>query len=388
MPWPDRVFRSLHPLRGGAEAQRAGIPKPYETELQTVITALGDMKQAAVRWENAGTAGIGVLVSDTMMFQRAAPDPSDTNLGSFYGLAMPLVKRGVPVEPVQIESATAAGFLDRYKLLLLTYEGQKPPAPAFHEALAKWVRAGGALVVVDDDRDPYNAVREWWNTAPRAYATPRQHLFETLGIARDAVGLRKAGRGVVLRLAASPAAMTYRAGGAGELRKAVREAAAAVRLPWKETASLVLRRGPYVVAAGLEESLPDARPYVLRGCYLNLFDPALNVQTEVTVAPGTRLFLLDLSGARPQDFRVLAAACRVREERVDGATLRFRADGIGDTGAVVRIAAPAAPAEVRIGGKPLGPADYDYAQHTLRLRFANSTEPVAVEVRLAARSAK
>ena len=119
----------------------------------------------------------GVLVSDTMMFQRADPNPSDANLGSFYGLALPLVKRGVPVEAVQIESATQPGFLDRYKLLLLTYEGQKPPTPEFHDALAEWVRKGGALVVIDDDRDPYNAVREWWNVAPLAYATPRQHLF-------------------------------------------------------------------------------------------------------------------------------------------------------------------------------------------------------------------
>ena len=30
----------------------------------------------------------------------------------FYGLAMPLVKHGVPVEPVQIESAAAPGFLE------------------------------------------------------------------------------------------------------------------------------------------------------------------------------------------------------------------------------------------------------------------------------------
>ena len=119
MPWPDRVFNSRHPLRGGAAGEaRAQIPKPYETELQTVITALGDMKQTSVRWENAGTLQIGVLVSDTVMFQRADPQPSDANLGSFYGLAMPLLKRGMPVDPVQVESAASAGFLDRYKLLL------------------------------------------------------------------------------------------------------------------------------------------------------------------------------------------------------------------------------------------------------------------------------
>ena len=408
MPWPDRVFNSLHPVhglpseksvrdqeqapigtglggfgRGNPAAERVGIPKPYETELATVITALGDMKQAQVRWENAGTPGIGVLISDTMMFQRAAPDPSDANLGSFYGLALPLVKRGIPVEPVQIESATTAGFLDRYQLLLLTYEGQKPPSPEFHDALARWVRAGGALVVVDDDRDPYNSVREWWNAAPRAYAGPRRHLFEELGLSAGATGLHRVGRGVVLREALSPAALTYQEKGAGTIREAVRSAAAAVKLAWKETTSLVLRRGPYRIAAGLDESLPDARPYVLRGRYLNLFDPELKVLTDIPVAPGARLLLVDLNGLGARDFEVLAAACRVRGEAVEGTTLRFRADGIANTNAVLAIAAPSAPAEILLGGKPLDRSSYDYSQHLLRLRFPNSTEPAAIEVRLA-----
>ena len=46
---------------------RIPIPKEYETELQSVITALGDMKQpaAAVKWERCETQGVGVLVSDT-----------------------------------------------------------------------------------------------------------------------------------------------------------------------------------------------------------------------------------------------------------------------------------------------------------------------------------
>ena len=384
MPWPDRVFNSRHPLRGGAAGEaRAQIPKPYETELQTVITALGDMKQTSVRWENAGTLQIGVLVSDTMMFQRANPQPSDANLGSFYGLAMPLLERGMPVEPVQIESAASAGFLDRYKLLLLTYEGQKPPRPEFHSPLARWVRGGGALVVVDDDRDPYNNAREWWNTAPLTFQTPRQHLFEALGIASDATGVHKVGHGVVLRLADSPAALIYKEDAAGIIRKTVREAAAAVKLPWKEADSLVLRRGPYVIAAGLDESVPGSRAYVLRGRYLNLFDPELAVLNDVAVEAGTRRLLLDLNGVTSIDFKVLAAACRVRDEKVEGRTLRFRADGIGDTNGVIRIAAPSAPAEVLVGGRVADSTQYDYSMGTLRLRFPNSTDPVAVEIRLA-----
>jgi len=149
MPWPHRIFTGRYPSdHPAAKGQRVQIPGEYETELQAVITALGDMKQPpeAVRWEASGTQGVGVLVSDTMMFQRGNPTPSDRHLGSFYGLAMALLKRGMPVEPVQIENATKPSFLDRYRLLMLTYQVQKPPQPEFHAAVANWVKAGGALV--------------------------------------------------------------------------------------------------------------------------------------------------------------------------------------------------------------------------------------------------
>ena len=57
-----------------------------------------------------------MLVSDTLMFQRFGPDRSDPDFGHFYGLALPLLMRGLPVEPVQIETAE----LNRYKTLLLS----------------------------------------------------------------------------------------------------------------------------------------------------------------------------------------------------------------------------------------------------------------------------
>ena len=86
------------------------IPKAYETELQSVFHALGDMQQpaSATRWESAGTQGIGVLVSDTLMFQRAAPEPSDANLGQFYGMALPLLGLKVRLKGAAAHGAAAA----------------------------------------------------------------------------------------------------------------------------------------------------------------------------------------------------------------------------------------------------------------------------------------
>ena len=409
MPWPERIFNGKYPAKDLSDtrplkqlehtpngtglggfgprnaAERVSIPKAYETELQAVIRALGEMKQPEenVRWEHSGTRGVGVLVSDTMMFQRADPNPSDPNLGSFYGLAMPLLKRGIPVEPVQIESANSPGFLDRYWLLLLTYEGQKPPTPAFHNALAQWVRGGGALVVVDDDLDPYCAVREWWNTPPMSYATPRQHLFESLGLPKDATGLNRVGHGVVLREARSPAALTYLRDGAEVVRGLARQAAEAMNLNWTETNALVLRRGPYLIAAGLDESIPNAAPFVLHGHYIDLFDAQLPLRNEVTLSPSKRALLFDLDSIQTTGPLVVAAACKVSQTRFEGDTLEFNAEGVADTEAVVRILAPRTPSSVLVAGKALPPDDWVASEGTLQLHFQNSVQAVPVEIHFA-----
>jgi hypothetical protein len=40
------------------------------------------------------------------------------------------LKRGMPITPVQLENVTLPNFLDEQRVLLLTYQGQKPLTPA------------------------------------------------------------------------------------------------------------------------------------------------------------------------------------------------------------------------------------------------------------------
>jgi len=101
-PWPERVFGGRYP-RSARRADRKSIPPEYATELQVVMQALNDMNQPDVRWD-CGTRGIGFLISDSLMFQREQPTPSDPNMAHLYGLALPLVKRGMPLTPVQLEN--------------------------------------------------------------------------------------------------------------------------------------------------------------------------------------------------------------------------------------------------------------------------------------------
>ena len=68
------------------------------------MNALNDMDQAETHWD-CGTRGIGVVVSRHDDVPAHRPSPSDPHLGSFFGLALPLLERGMPVEPVQLETA-------------------------------------------------------------------------------------------------------------------------------------------------------------------------------------------------------------------------------------------------------------------------------------------
>ncbi len=139
-PWPSRVFQGRYPH---GSPQATGIPAPYATTLAVVFNQLRDMRQTDIDYGDA-TRGIGVFLSDSAMFQRAAPaftsgvvkDEQDVTrpserevrmLTGFYGLTLPLLKYGVPIRTVQLDNlARSPGYLDQYRVLVLSYEFMKP----------------------------------------------------------------------------------------------------------------------------------------------------------------------------------------------------------------------------------------------------------------------
>lgn len=387
-PWPNRVFHGKYPRpqrgrRGGPAIEPKPIPADYATELLGVMNALNDMDQTDIEWES-GTRGLGLVVSDAMMFQREGPDASDNHLGSFFGLALPLLQRGAPVEPVQLENLKKSSDLDRYKVVIMTYEGMKPMTADADPVLADWVKGGGVLLFVDDDRDPYNGIRSWWN-APEgpSYETPRQALFEALGLGRDAKpGAHKVGEGTLIWDASSPAALSYRPEGAAHVQQLVERAASAAGLDYKETDHMVLRRGPYVVAAGLEPT-PGESPRELKGRFIDLFDAQLKVLDSVTLDPDRRSLLIDLDRVQTDKPRVIAAACKVTgEETTDDGGLSFVARGPKDTTASARVSLARRPGKVAVDGEALDDKaqTWDEASQTLLLRFDNSADGRLIEI--------
>jgi hypothetical protein len=235
-------------------------------------------------------------------------------------------------------------------------------------------------VVVDNDKDPFLSVREWWNTPPLAFHTPRQQLFEMLGLKADAEGLHRVGRGAVVFTAASPATLSYRPEGPQRVIDLAREATRAINLEWKESNALVLRRGPYLIAAAPDDLPPDAPPAVLHGRYINLFDASLPVIDSLTLTAGKRALLLDLHSLPNDKAGVVAAACRVRDQKVTPELIRLTCDGVEGTQAVVCARFPNRPRAVSVAGKPLSASAIDFSNGVVHFSFTNSASPVDVEV--------
>ncbi len=429
LPWPDRIFGSCalrpstEPTEANPKPERTFIPAVYETELQTVFHALGQMHDQPARWQLSGTQGIGILISDTLMFQRAKPLASDAELGNFYGLAMPLLMHGLPVEPVQIESTYrgtgAAEFLKHYKVLLLTYEGQKPPSPKFHDAIAAWVKAGGALVVVDDDGDPYNHAQDWWNGNGTTQSIPRALLFEALGLGPKAEGTHRVGKGVVIFRKQSPSALAADLRGSEQVLALARQAAMQIKLPWRQSTALVLRRGPFVIASGLDKpegtpepapvtrvtssavrSLDTARPAPspairssqsesaptptrVAGRFVDLFDPHLRIVADPEIAQEQRRLFLDPTFFSRGTARILAASAKVSDERATSDSLSFSVTSIEARDdhdlTAVRLLMPHAAKSVTVDGKALtlNPEE----NGTLLLEFPAKATPQQIAVR-------
>ena len=381
-PWPERVFGGRYPKKAKRE-EREPIPPAYATELQVVMNVLNNLNPQRDAWD-CGTPGLGVLVSDSLMFQRGDPTPSDPHLSQVYGLALPLLKRGMPVTPVQLENVTVPRYLDGFRVLLLSYHGQKPLSPEVHAPLAHWVNRGGALVVVDDDSDPYNRVREWWNSEGSGFSTPREHLFEQLGLTGQADGTgnrrMRVGKGSVLWLRENPARLAASSEGDARLLDLVRGSATHAKTKWRETNYLLLRRGPYVIGAGLDESLPGD-PKELTGRFVNLFDPELRVRNAVTLTPGTRVFLLDLDSVKGRTAQVLASACKALPAKGNRATqFSCMVEGVGGTPAVVLLRAPKPPRQVTLAGQSQTDFTYAASEELLWIRFPNESTPRELRV--------
>lgn len=376
MPWPERIYTGLYNKSKDSD-EKIRIPSDYSTMMQIMINALQQMPLSDNKV--TGSQGISVLMANSLMFQRFPTHDGydDPQLSNFYGMAMPLVKKGVPVSIVHLENLGFEKALADTKILVMTYSNMKPLDPKAHTYLAEWVKKGGILLYAARDNDPFQNISEWWNKDGNNYATASDHLFSLMGIpAGAAAGNYTYGKGCVKVIRQDPKEFVLAKDGAAPYLTAVEEL---YGTNLEEKNNFVLERDPYLLVAVVDESV-DVKPYHMDGMFIDLYDPALPIYNSVDVVPGTQKLFFDLSKVNAGKPAILAAASRAENETVSGKTFTYTAKSPISTVNVSRILLPNAPKSLKVNGKDVLDMNcWDEASHTYLLRFDNDPDGVHVE---------
>ena len=378
-PWPRRIFSGdmKYPKD---QPDAVSIPESYRTFLMNIFQMQGAFGTEDYEYLRKAPE-IGVFLSDTAMFQRNFPDDVLTKreqyppVGEidlqgtenympgreqalrsgdrldfieslafplFYGLAMPLLKGGFPVRPVQLENITRyPGYLDGYRLLVLSYEFQKPQSADVNAALASYVLEGGTLVYVGDGMDPFHQIRAWWNTGKNHDRSPLEYLLRLLGIDEHAPsGEYACGKGKFVLLRESPADYCTEA----SKGDAFVEKVGALLGVEPDANFISLRRGEFIVSAVMDESV-SAEPLTHEGLFADMLDNDFAICHKKTLYPGQYAVLTDLRRVA-ENPAVIGTSIRINELTAD--ETGFRLSGCGaDCEARIRLKLPASPKRVR-----------------------------------------
>lgn len=383
MPWPERIYEGLYRVSRDSD-KKDRIPRFFSTQMQVMINSLNDIQKSDNKV--SGSHGIGVLMANSLMFQRF-PDHAgydDPRFSSFYGQTLPLLKRGVPVELVHIENTPYKETFEGLKVLVMSYSNMKPLDPAYHNHIAEWVKKGGVVVYCGEDVDPYQTVMEWWNTGENKYKSPSEHLFESMNLPKEPQnGIYKYGAGSVYVIRKDPKHYVLKPESDLQYFFKVAHAytmgAKAGDLQMKN--NFVLERGAYIIAAVMDESVDD-EPCTFEGLYIDLFDNTLPVLTRKVVKPGEQSYLYDISKVSDKSkAQVLCGASRIYNEKQKGKSYTFTAKSPINTTNVSRVLLPSKPKKVFIDKKKEADTDkyWDEQSNTYLLSFENNPEGVNVK---------
>jgi hypothetical protein len=385
MPWPDRIYEGLYRTSKDND-HKERIPRFYSTQMQVMINTLNNMPLSENKVN--GSQGIGVLMSNSLMFQRFPVHQGyeDPQLSNFYGQALPLLKRGVPVKTVHIENVSFAQTLKDIKILIMSYSNMKPMDKTAHDHLAEWVKKGGVLVYCGRDADAFQSVQEWWNTGGNNFKAPSEDLFVKLGLKQPFnAGEYKYGNGKVCILRNDPKEFVLREDNDGELINTISklyEAESKSTLQFKNY--FALSRGSYEIISVVDE-YKDQSPYIIKGKLIDLFDPEIPVLSEKQVKPGEQAFLFNINSVKnPKVPQVLATAARVYDEKISEKEYSFVAKSPLNTTNVMRVLLPEKVNKIEVtdaSGKTIeSKTSWDELGNTCFLSFENSPDGVMVKL--------
>ncbi|MDF2540762.1 MAG: hypothetical protein K0S47_480 [Herbinix sp.] len=449
-PWPRRVFDGVFPRKAGLAGGTIpttnmpgakAIPPTYATLLNSMVQLFGDMDQTEFSFDGI-EGGIGVLMSDSGLFQRSFPDGivgeekidrvektlreytnrmhdgencseeskhfmedvanepelftaflQSGTFPNFFGMVMPLLKHGLPVRPVQLDNIRRfPGYLDDYKTLILSYEYIKPETPDVNNALAEWVKSGGALVYIGDGSDPYHKIDGWWNRAEagnkegKTYNNPSEHLFEMMGLPRNLKdGVTTVGNGRVMILNLSPALLCASASKAEEYRSHIKELLSLQGQEWKFTNQLTLRRGPYIISAVMDEGRAFAEEeHTFQGLFADMLENDYKIIEQKSIRQDDNTILFDFSKIEGMQWRVIGCSARILslEPYEDGTGFTMQMKAADQIKAFVRLRLPKQMVDIKAvdenGADVIVDYSWDQASQTVLLSYTSCNQTITL----------
>lgn len=390
-PWPNRVFNKKY--YNVKKQEKISIPEDYNTILNSLFQTLGNMKQSNFHYAKNNEINIRVAMSDTAMYQRTYPDntsfrelqhkmnlkPGQLELRSsdafpqFFGLIYPLLKNGLPVTPLQIDNLLEfPNYLTDVKYLILNYDYMKPSSPAINSEITSWVKDGGHLIYVGNEKDPYHAIDGWWNKQ-NSYITPTQHLFASLGI-EFRNGIYDCGKGSVEVIVEDPSEISSNLDKTKSYVSQIDHLFTLNGDEWEMTNNLTLYRGPYIISASMDESF-NTEPMHLSGDFVDLFTPDYALMTSVDIKPNDHRLLFDLDKIN-EDFAIVGTSARIEAmtQSQEKITLQLKApDGLNT---FLRLKINSKPTEVFFEEKntPQLNWKYDGNSQTILLNYRSGNE--------------
>jgi hypothetical protein len=409
MPWPDRIYEGLYQTCDTCTS-RERIPHFYSTQVQVMINALNDMPLSEEKVTY--TQGIGVLMANSLMFQRypthnqdgevvevfnrgsmqyQEENLADPQFSNFYGQTLPLLKRGIPISTVHIENVSYPDTWKDLKVLIMSYSNMKPMQSEFHQYIAQWVKDGGVLIYCGLDTDAYQTVMEWWNTDGNTYNAPSQHLFQLMGLASDTpdTGEYACGKGKVYVIREEPKNFVMNKDGDKIFVSTVQKAFETVpnnKHKFETKNNFYLERGPYIIASVMDESVSN-EPLTLKGIFIDLFDPTLPILKEKVIYPDEQTFLYNVQQVKNKKKpTVLCGASRIYDEVSKSGFYSFVAKSPSETNNVSRVLLPKKPKEVTVknsNGEVITAAEHlwDETSGTCLVKFENNPNGITVEIK-------
>jgi hypothetical protein len=267
-PWPNRIFNRKLPE---GHPQATFIPEDYDILLNQLFHMLGDMPAITTHQKK-----VALLMSDTAMYQRQVPinvphekieeEASLLTFSDFYGVALPLLKQGVPLENTTVEQIMYNDLaLNNIQVLIMSYDFMKPRDLSFHMKLDMFLKQGKTIIFIGSNNGFFQNIKAYGTDKDQ----PFSHLIRTLGIDPNHEDIIDVDAGLFCFYNQRPIQIANHINEHDKLVNFIKNCFHRSHFELPKTSVIQNKRGPYLIAANMDES-EYSNHFTIKGKYYDM----------------------------------------------------------------------------------------------------------------------